>query len=360
MRQPPRRRLFELLAAMGRGDGNASPPRPWESPELWQALLPLADFHDMTTALPGALKTLGIWEDLPGDVAALLSALHELNLARRSGLRAQGLQVLATLDQAGIAALPLKGLAYEIIGLYSDDPAQRLTRDIDVLVDEPAADDAQEVLVAAGYRPDPAPRIRQSDHHLVELIPNLETHGPAAVEIHVRLGRREHTALVPPAAVLASAQAVETDGRVLRVPRISDLVDHAVVHSGLQQSQAARRTLKLREAFDISRLWQRAGTGGYGIRDLRIGQDKSALAHFGACLILTGTPPQELGSLAGSARRWLKQVLLRQSIAERVILEKALIRDVKLLRENPRAFFLRLTEARRYRTLMRLLSSGST
>lgn len=359
MRRPLRRQLFELLAAILRGDGDKPPPRPWDSPQLWQALLPLADSHQVTTALPRALKVLGIWENLPGDVAALLAAFHELNLARRLDLRAQGLQVIATLERAGISALPLKGLAYDIIELHADDPAQRLTSDIDILVDGHAAHDAQNVLIAAGYHPDPAPVIDASHHHLVALMPNDETHGPAAIEIHTRLGRPEHSALLPPAAILAAAQPVEADGRIIRVPAMTDLVDHAVVHAGFMQFQTTRRTLKLREAFDIGRLWQRAQAQGFAIRDLRISQDMDALAHFGACLILTGTPPRELGALAEPAGRRLKQVLLRQSITERQSLEAAFIHNVRLLRENPGAFLSKFGKAERYRNLMGLLWSRS-
>ena len=143
MRRPPRRRqLFEFLVAILRGDSH-EPPLHWHAPDLWHAVIPIADLHQVVTALPHALRALSVWERLPTDVADLLEALHELNLARNETLKAQGLEVLATLDHAGIPAMPLKGLAYQFIGLYSNDPGQRVMFDIDILVSKDDARAAQ-------------------------------------------------------------------------------------------------------------------------------------------------------------------------------------------------------------------------
>lgn len=360
MTGPRRRQLFECLAAILRRD-DPPPLLPWDSPELWKRLVPLADFHQVTTALPGALKALEVWKNVPGDAAELLSALHELNVARNRALEAQGLRVLAILDAAGICAVPLKGLAYSIVGLFPDDTGRRLTTDIDILVEEHAARDARNVLIDAGYHSDPNSTIdEESHHHLVPLFPDGETHGPAAVEVHFRLVASDHIHLLPHADIFAAASAVDVDGRTVRVPTTVDLIDHAIVHGGLVGFQKMRRTVNLREAFDIARLWQRARAEGHGLDDLRSAQRQDLMLHLGACLLLAGASPSELGRFAPAATKHLGQVLRRQSMPESVVWETVLIQNLQLLARNPASFAAKFFQAERYRSLLVLISSRST
>ena len=360
MRHPLRRpQLLEFLIEVLRGE-NPEPPLSWHDPELWHALLPIADFHGVTLALPHALRALSVWESLPTEIADLLAALQSLNIDRNQAFENQGLAILACLDRAGIVAIPLKGLAYRIIGLYADDLGQRLTGDIDILVPEGQVRQAQEILIARGYTPTEDDH-EDTHHHLRPLVPDPRIHGPCCVDIHFRLGDpSEIEELLPAEGMLAGAVDITLDGQRTRVPNTTDLVDHAALHSAINHRGVFDQTIRLRDALDLGRLWTRARAEGCRLSDLRISHQADAGQYFGACLLLNGVPPQDLGALEKPARHYLAKVERRRSVAELGPILRGIAIYGKLMIAQPQVFASKAFTAKPYRTMFHLMSKLGT
>jgi hypothetical protein len=261
------------------------------------------------------------------------------------------------LAAADVQALPLKGLAYQIIGLYADDPGRRPSADIDVLVPIHSASRAQAVLISKGYRPyddaDSNPLIHH--HHLPKLEPISSSGAP--VEIHFHVVNERFAALLPAQEFFYTASGAEA--KEASAPSAARLLDHAIIHGSLQDGQYLRRTIKLRDVNDIRRLWDRLVAGGATVADLRAMQDERARCHFGACLLLAGIDPSKLDALEIPARNHLGRVLARQAIAERSI-EAKLYGFWDLFQKQRSEALKKLIAPRSYRKLLGYLRSAPT
>ena len=143
---------------------------------------------------------------------------------------------LATLTDAGIAAVALKGVA--LAWRHYPEAALRPMRDIDLLVPETRAIEAFAVLRAAGFvaeTDDPA-ILRQAladDHQLpAQSHPALGV----TIEIHHRLGDPPHRRgyrmpQIDPVGVLARAVAVDCGGTMVPCPTPQDLAAHLIIHA---------------------------------------------------------------------------------------------------------------------------------
>lgn len=352
-----RRDQFELLAAIVVGR-ELKKDVDWGSEHLWQQLVPLAEMHRVTAALPAGLAKLGVSNEVPQQLAEFLSTLHDLNTERNRMLRRQCCELLGLLQTAGIRGLPLKGLAYELMGLYADDPGGRMTIDIDVLVPDQDAGRAQDTLLSAGYRPIADYKVSRRDHHnYPRLIAPIGSDGPGSVEVHFRLGRHDTDKVLPAHRVLGGAVQIMDSRNRMEIPNTLDLLDHAVMHGGIAHVHAVRRTLRLRDVCDIYRLWQRAQSEGACIADLRCVQHKTAAKYFGACLLFHGEPRKTLGVLATPSSTLLRQILTRQNIAERPALETAVISNGLLLLRDPSRLVSKLLRRTFYRAALTVAKS---
>lgn len=350
-----RRQFIELIAAILRVDG-----RPdfsdWDDPKFWRNLLQIADLHTVAQALPRGLARHGIWDKLPADVSNMLGALRDLNLERNTGLKKQGLEVLDLLQKSGIKAVPLKGFAYFLTGLYDDDLGQRLTADIDILVSNSDVRRAQELLISSGYQPPPDEvvdeRIR---HHLPTLIPATTSQNKIPVDVHFRLGNWEDRDLLPVENILSDAKTLDIGEKTIFVPTYSDLLDHAVVHTAMQNGLATLRTLRLRNTQDIGRLWDAARGDGIRVSDLRIFDHPIAAKHFGASLLVYGIDSTELGTLETMSKHHLRSIMRRQYFRERPQLEASVVSNTRLLMRRPRQFAAKFLRANPYKTAKQLL-----
>ncbi len=352
-----RRRAFEILAAL-----IARRPVPgavdWSSETLWQNLVPMAEMHRVTASLPTALHAAEAWDQLPPDVAEFLQAVKTLNEDRNQGLVRHCLSLIAILKDNNIRAVPLKGLAYQLLGLYADDPGQRMTVDIDLLVPFQDADRAQALLISDGYTPLSDVDVSKQEHHNhPRLKPDPDRHGPGSIEIHFRVGRNDTDQMLPAKSVLSSARPIIVDGLEVFLPSLENLLDHAVMHSGIAHSYASRKTTRLRDVVDIHRLWTIARNEGAKISDLRVAEHKLAGRYLGACLLLHGHDADALGPLEAASAKLLTQILRRQAIAERTKLETALLANARLVRQNPAKLLGKVLSSRFYRSAKLLTKS---
>ena len=116
----------------------------------WTLLLQLANWHKCTPLWYVRLREKTLLEKLPGELVEYLAELHAANVERNRVLRGALDEIVAWFGDAGIELMLLKGAAVLADDLYGD-PGARLMSDLDLLVPQQQASDAQELLLAQGY-----------------------------------------------------------------------------------------------------------------------------------------------------------------------------------------------------------------
>lgn len=127
-----RKRTLELLA----------------SPMRWPRFQAHTRKYDICPIIYQNLETLG-FPGLPDPIRAELARIFGLNAIRTEAFGRETARILRLLGDAGIPAIPLKGIALAA-SLYHD-PALRLCADIDILVPSKHVADAYHLIAAAGY-----------------------------------------------------------------------------------------------------------------------------------------------------------------------------------------------------------------
>ena len=139
-----------LLLAHGR----LSPDEQFLARELlslsvdWSQILDRAYAHGVYPLVYSNLRDLG-FSGVPNAIRTELKGACLANAVRSQLLSQELAQLLIRLSDAGIPAIPLKGVALAE-SLYGD-PATRVSTDIDLLVPPPRVDEALELIRAAGY-----------------------------------------------------------------------------------------------------------------------------------------------------------------------------------------------------------------
>jgi hypothetical protein len=121
------------------------------SPLRWPLVLEHAKRYGITPLLYHALEALGFY-DVPDPVRTELANLFKVNAIRNELLAEEMARILRLLGDAGIPAMPLKGIALAE-SLY-EDPALRVFEDVDVLVRAERMIEAFHLLVSSGYEPE--------------------------------------------------------------------------------------------------------------------------------------------------------------------------------------------------------------
>ncbi len=248
--------LAAALGPIGLGGGTASGPdwnrRAWEGP-AGPGALRLAAAHDLLPALWRSEVERGTWTELPPEAleavrarfaggttqpALLAQQAYQANRARVADLLAQGRPVLAALDEAGIEAVALKGLHALGAGWWAD-PACRVMRDLDILVDGAAAIAAEAVLAGLGYVPLASGHDDYGDHE------RPARHRPGrdgSVELHTALVVSRWRAVLPAAEVLAAGPPLST----------TDAVIHSIAHAQLHDEAHLLARLPLRALHELA------------------------------------------------------------------------------------------------------------
>jgi hypothetical protein len=195
----------------------------------WEYLLRLARRHSLLPLLYWQLNA-----HAPGAVPP--ARLHELkqrffeNAARNLLMAGELTRVLARLGEAGVPALAYKGPALAV-SAYGDLLLRRFV-DLDVLVPRRDVLRAQEILVAAGYRPQPElDPARQSillrTQHSVAL---AREGGRLVIELHWQAAAGRFASDTEAEGFLESAETVRLNGVEVRSPSAERLLPALCVH----------------------------------------------------------------------------------------------------------------------------------
>jgi hypothetical protein len=237
--------LCALLAPTPKG---AVPAR---DDEDWELIVRIASEHSASPAVWRAVEHAAA---APEEVKNYFCAIFEINAARNRMMLAGLDALLALFDAHGVRCVVLKGGANIASGLYND-PGERFLSDLDVLVAPGQIETAERLLRAHGYTdmdPEAPRRWFTMDRHLPPLVPPT---GGFAIEVHTSLvsSKRLET-LVPAAAMLQRAIAVQWNGRSILIPHPTDAVIYNIVHAQLHHELQAHGVIELRQLRDLALL----------------------------------------------------------------------------------------------------------
>src|SRR5712691_8974032 len=119
------------------------------SPLRWPLFLAHTKKYDICPIIYQNLETLG-FRSVPDPIRAELTKIFGVNSIRSEVFGKETARILQLLGDAGIPAMPLKGIALAA-SLYRN-PALRVCADIDILVPATHATDAFHLIVASGYQ----------------------------------------------------------------------------------------------------------------------------------------------------------------------------------------------------------------
>ncbi len=218
----------------------------------WTAPLALANAHLVAPSVYANLLKAGRLGDLPEDVRDYLDLLHRCNGERNAALRGQAFELIDGLRGAGVPLVLLKGAASLLLDHYRD-PAERMLRDIDVLVPGHAAGEAFEVLDDLGYEVET--RYSPGHHAYADF---TRPNDPGAVDLHFELVDPKH--ILPAGEIWQRARGACVDGREFLVPSPTDLVLHHVLHAQIHYlGNFYRGVLDLRQLYEFATLTRRYG-----------------------------------------------------------------------------------------------------
>ena len=221
----------------------------------WRRVLWNASHHWVLPSLAAALQRHTDPSDLPADIGAALDAARYLNAERNRTLRRALLELTAQLNRIGLEPLLLKGANALLPDAYPG-AEHRMLGDLDLWLPEAAHPDATAALLELDYRVAEESwhfmllRDRHSHHHG---IPLLHATHPVKVELHRRLVkyRTDDERL---AMHLTARQVELAPGVIAQVPDIATRLRHNFLHAQINDRQARKRRLNLRQLLEFARL----------------------------------------------------------------------------------------------------------
>jgi alpha-ketoglutarate-dependent taurine dioxygenase len=257
-RRAPRQREDALhdLAALLKPRAAGGPCEPTSG---WDGVFELAAEHGLMPALWSALAARGV-HPLPRALRAArrenspLSVLEDAyleNAGRIADLHAQGEELLGALNDAGIPAMPIKGLHFLLAG-WLPDPAARTMVDIDVLVHPAAIPDACRVASNSGYRPLAVTCREDSADH--EVAPLVVPGRSGSLELHRSTLMSRHAAVLPDVDLWADASTIEVNRRAQPAPSPTHAFTLLIAHAQLQDDCYRLLHLPIRALHDFALL----------------------------------------------------------------------------------------------------------
>lgn len=224
-------RAFDALTACLRGE----PPKKAD----WADVFEIANRTLLTPALFSALNRISQLDVLSEEGRIYLEFIYGRNLERNLRLRAQLIEAVGVMNRVGIKPTLLKG-AVLLFSDPSDRMGSRMTKDLDISVEEHEAEAAKESLISIGYRDVLETRgmERPQDVGVLEL-----RQRPRAISsAYLPCEHERPPALVEHADVYA------------RIPSSTSRALHWIVHDLIKEGDYWRGRIDLRHLYDLAEL----------------------------------------------------------------------------------------------------------
>jgi hypothetical protein len=275
----------------------------------WPHLLALAKRHRVGPLVWSAISKAPT-AILPASVAASFRAVHEQNALNSLRLTARLIRIVSSLADAGIAAVPLKGIC--LAARYYPVATARHAGDIDLLIAPDRLGDAAATLERLGYHPTSKQAFglkRSSDDDDYRLHNLYIAADHVLVEVHFRLHNNPGILPLGIAGIIAAGATVSFGGTTL--PVMSDalqfvfLATHGARHEWERIQWVADIALMVRGAsVETVRQWL-AIAAGHGLLNPAVQALVIANHLFGIAL-----PPEASDAFR---RSWRIRFLVRRA-----------------------------------------------
>jgi hypothetical protein len=185
---------------------------------------------------------------LPADMTDKLRDQHRATAVQNLRFRHRLVEVVETLNAAGISPLLFKG-GLQLVDGTTDSLGDRWMVDLDIAVRAEDMESALEALRGVGYEPMPGKPFM----HPHEL-PLAHLRGPGPIDLHVELGLPPIASVLPMADAWASSSELSFDGARARALSPTHQVLHNVMHSAIEDVDHAVAGLPLRQLLTLARL----------------------------------------------------------------------------------------------------------
>ncbi len=165
-----------------------------EYPGIWPQVLRIAGAHLVSPALWSGLSRMNLDGRLPESARQYLQSVHGMNVVRNAALLQQLDGSILALNNLGVVPMLIKGASYLKSGIF-EDPAARITSDLDMVVMEPGLPTALDALQRVGYNPVPGPGMDYTRHR--HCAPMFRSGDYACIELHRELVSEKLTTVLP-------------------------------------------------------------------------------------------------------------------------------------------------------------------
>lgn len=234
----------------------------------WKQIIQITSQHLVTPSLYSSLKHKQLLPDCPADVHEYLNTIFHLNEQRNKALSKQLLNISNYLSEVNVTPVMLKGSASLATNLYMY-PAERVMRDLDLLIDRQLLHTAVKQLFTHGYHycqldsqatvpadanEDPIESLVNRGcgfyHHI---FPIEHTQEIASVELHFEL-TPQLTRIPLLTAEECLAHAVKTDIKNLRVLCIEHRLLHNFFHTQITDKNGYLGKINLLQIYEFTQL----------------------------------------------------------------------------------------------------------
>ena len=221
----------------------------------WPGVCWLAGQHLVTPSLAARLRAPGLWDSVPTEVGEYLETIQALNQGRNRTQTQALVDMARALNRIGLEPLLLKGANALLPNAYPG-AEDRMLGDLDLWLPEAAHPAATAALLELDYRVAEEcwqfvlRKDREAAHHGIPLLHETK---PVKVELHRRLVKyREDDELL--VQHLTVRQVELASGITVHVPDIATRMRHNFLHAQINDRQARKRRLNLRQLLEFARL----------------------------------------------------------------------------------------------------------
>jgi hypothetical protein len=240
----------------------------------WDNLIHTAAEAGILPFLYTIATKIPLGDELPKDIANVLSTVYTLNTDRNHTALAQVQELAFALNRVGIQPVVLKGLANILAGVYPDVGVRYLA-DIDLLVSPDEFPAAIAAFRKLGYATSPAHPVEFNIGHSY---PPLTRSNSLEVDLHRTMGLGVCVSFLPASEAISHSTVHYFGGAAIRIPSPEHLLTHHIMHSQMHDHYRERVNPSLRTLYDFLLLERhfRGALDWHAIEDRFCDQDEYA------------------------------------------------------------------------------------
>ena len=219
-----------------------------EYPGIWPQVLRIAGAHLVSPALWSGLSRMNLDGRLPESARQYLQSVHGMNAVRNVALLQQLDESILALNNLGVVPLLIKGASY-LKSYIFEDPAARITSDLDMVVMEQGLPTALDALQRVGYNPVPRPGMDFTRHR--HCAPMFRNGDYACIELHRELVSEKLTAVLPLNEAWNASTEVCEDGLRYRTPSPTHTLILSFLHNQIIDRRDETYAIGLRSIQDL-------------------------------------------------------------------------------------------------------------